>query len=257
MKKFSFMLVILMLLLAGCSGRSRLTTLSPDCRQAGTHKTDSLRFTDSAAVHLFTVYLPPCYAENTHSAYPVLYWTDGYGQPLYDASDRLIHQGATPPFIIVEIDIDPVKGAGADVQIDQTVIPYIDSHYRTLAERRYRSITGISHGAAIAIRAAFRAPNLIGRVAVLSGGIADGEQEKFTAWIAAMPSGQRPAVLIDVGDQDGILLLTHYLTALLDSLHYPYTFTHAPGNHNGVYWDSRLEAYLKWLVPLDLIQASP
>jgi enterochelin esterase-like enzyme len=130
------------------------------------------------------------------------------------------------------------------------VIPYIDAHYHTLAERGYRSIGGISNGGAIAIRAAFQAPKMFGRVAVLSGGIADGEQEKFTNWMAAMPSDQHPEVLIDVGDQDGIIVLTHYLTALLDKNNYPYTFTHAPGNHDWKYFDSTLEKNLKWLVPL-------
>jgi enterochelin esterase-like enzyme len=129
------------------------------------------------------------------------------------------------------------------------VIPYIDAHYRTLPDRGHRSITGISNGAAIAARAAFQAPNLFGRVAVLSGGIADGEQEKFTNWISAMPSGQRPEVLISVGDQDGIILLTRYFSDLLDKNNYPYTFIHGPGNHEVAFWNSHLEEYLKWLEP--------
>jgi enterochelin esterase-like enzyme len=128
-------------------------------------------------------------------------------------------------------------------------VPYIDLHYHTQADPLHRSITGISHGAAIAVRAAFRPPCIFGRVAVLSGGIADGEQEKFTDWILAMPPNQRPAVLVDVGDQDGIVVLTHYLTDLLDKFSFPYTFTHAPGNHDQEYWDSHLEDYLKWLIP--------
>ena len=78
---------------------------------------------------------------------------------------------------------------------------------------------------------------------------ADGEQEKFTGWISAMPPDQQPVVLFDVGDQDGILFMTRQLTDLLDSLHFPYTFTHAPGNHTTVYWGSHMAEYLKWLMP--------
>ncbi len=199
--------------------------------------------------HTITVYLPPCYAEYVDTTYPVLYWADGYGVTLYDTTDKLISQGDVPAFIIVELDIDANKGYGADAQIVDTFVPYIDSHYRTQANRLHRSITGISNGAAIAVRAAFRPPRIFGRVAVLSGGIADGEQGKFTIWISAMPPDQRPAVLIDVGDQDGIIVLAHYLTELLDKMRFPYTFTHAPGNHNPAYWDSHLEDYLKWLMP--------
>lgn len=213
---------------------------------------DKVIFPENGEDHVITVHLPPCYADSIGSAYPVLYWTSGGTWPyLFDTADGLTGQGLVPAFIIVMIDIDPNKGYGADAQIVDQVVPYIDTHYRTQPDRLHRSITGISHGAAIAVRSAFRAPNIFGRVAVLSGGIADGEQEKFTNWILAMPTGQRPAVLIDVGDQDGIIVLTHYLTALLDKLHYAYTFTHAPGNHTTQYWESHMEDYLKWLMPAD------
>jgi enterochelin esterase-like enzyme len=147
------------------------------------------------------------------------------------------------------LEISPTKGYGADARIVDRVVPYIDSHYHTQPDRLHRSITGISHGAAIAVRAAFRPPNIFGRVAVLSGGIADGEQEIFTDWISALPPDQWPAVLIDVGDQDGIINLTQHLTDLLDKLSFPYTFTHAPGNHSSEYWDSHMVDYLQWLIP--------
>ena len=222
---------------------------TPECHQSGTTKTDKVLFPDSGETHQITVYLPPCYAENSDSAYPVLYWTSSGGQGLLDTADRLISQGDTPAFIFVVIDIDPNKGYGADTQIVNYVVPYIDSHYHTQANRLHRSITGFSHGAAIAVRAAFRAPDIFGRVAVLSGGIADGEQEKFTGWISAMLPNDRPAVLIDVGDQDGIIVLSHHLTDLLDKFRFPYTFAHYHGNHHTEYVDSTITDDLKWLIP--------
>lgn len=256
MKPFSA-LTIAILLLSACAGPAASSTPSPtqiptptaECRQSGTTRTDQVFFTDNGATHAVTLYLPPCYAGYTGSAYPVLYWTSSGGQDLLDAADRFIRQGDLPAFIFVIIDISPNQGYGADAQIVNSVVPYIDSHYHTRPDRLQRSITGISHGAAIAVRAAFRAPAIFGRVAVLSGGIADGEQGKFTDWIQAMAPDQRPAVLVDVGDQDGIILLTHNLTELLDKLRFPYTFTHAPGNHTSEYWGSHMLDYLKWLVP--------
>ena len=243
------------LLLVGCSRPAILAsptltpTPRPACRQSGTTKADQVFFPDSGETHAFTVYLPPCYSEYGDDAYPVLYWTAAGGPEIFATSDRLIRQGDIPAFIIIMVDISPEKGYGADAQIVDRVVPYIDLHYRTQADRLHRSITGISHGAAIAVRAAFRPPHVFGRVAVLSGGIADGEQEKFTGWISAMPPAQRPVVLVDVGDQDGIIVLTHYLTDLLDKLSYPYTFTHAPGNHTSEYWGSHMVEFLKWLIP--------
>ncbi len=251
MKQFPiFTILIIAIFLAGCSGPEKLPTLSPECHSSITRTTDSVLFPEIGEEHVLTIYLPPCYEGNGHSAYPVVYWTNGDGSDLIDRAERMISQGDTPPFIMVMIGIDPNKGSGADKQIIEDVIPYIDAHYDTLADRQNRSITGTSHGGAIAIRAAFQAPELFGRVAVLSGGIADGEQEKFTDWIASMPSDQRPVVLIDVGDQDGVIVLTHHLMDLLDKNNYPYTFTHAPGDHDWRYFDRTLEKNLKWLVPL-------
>jgi enterochelin esterase-like enzyme len=251
MKQFPiFTILIIAIFLAGCSGPEKLPTLSPECHQAITRTTNTVLFPEIGEEHMLTIYLPPCYQGNGHSAYPVVYWTNGDGSDLIDRADRLMSQGDTPPFIMVMVGIDPNKGYGADKQIIEDVIPYVDAHYDTLADRLHRSITGYSHGGAIAVRAAFQAPKILGRVAVLSGGIADGEQEKFSDWIAAMPAGQRPGVLIDVGDQDGILVLTHHLTDVLDKNNYPYTFTHGPGDHGGKHFESTLENNMKWLVPL-------
>jgi enterochelin esterase-like enzyme len=244
-----------MLFLAGCARFGTISismpSLTPECHQSGTTKTDKVFFPDSGETYELDLYLPPCYMEYSGPAYPVLYWTTAVGNDILDTADKLIRQGHTSAYIIVMIDISPVQGYGADAQIVNYVVPYIDSHYNTQPDRLHRSISGISHGAAIAVRAAFQPPSMFGRVAVLSGGIADGEQQKFTDWVLAMPSDQRPSVLIDVGDQDGIIVLTHHLTDLLDKLSFPYTFTHASGGHTSEYWGSHMADYLKWLMPAD------
>src|ERR1044071_3235626 len=256
-------MLITMSLLVGCAKPETILTSStaiptltlaptqtPECHEPGALVTDEVLFANTGGNHSIMVYLPPCYAENPSAAYPVLYWANGnfWWQQLYDTTDRLTDRGDVPAFITVLIQIDPNKGYGADAQIVNDVVPYIDSHYRTKPDRLHRSITGFSNGAAIAIRAAFQAPTVFSRVAVLSGGIANGEQEKFTHWISVMPSDQRPEVLIDVGDQDVIVFLTHYLMDLLDTLNYSYTFVHGPGDHTSEYTDEHLENILKWLM---------
>jgi enterochelin esterase-like enzyme len=224
-------------------------TPTPTCSQPGTITTDKVLFPDTGKTHGFLVYLPPCYAEYSEATYPVLYWTSAGGQGIFPAAEQLMLQGDTPLFIIVMVDISPVNGYGADAQIVDYVVPYVDSRYRSQPDRLHRSITGFSHGSAIAARSAFRPPYVFGRVAVLSGGIAEGEQEKFSGWIAGMSPSQRPAILVDVGEQDGIILLARYLMDLLDQLNFPYTYTHAPGNHDGEYINAHIADHLKWLIP--------
>jgi len=260
MKRLPIIMTMIVLLLVGCAKSETLLTptatptlvptQTPECHKPGTMVTDKVLFPDNGDDHTIAVYLPPCYAENPDATYPVLYWANGrtWWQQLFDTADRLAGQGDVPAFINVMIQIDPNKGLGADTQIINYVVPYIDSHYRTQPDRLHRSITGYSNGAAIAARVAFQSPTVFSRVAVLSGGIADGEQEKFTNWISAMSPDQRPAVMMDVGDQDNIINLTHHLTDLLDTLKYPYTFVHGPGDHGSDYTDEHLENILKWLM---------
>jgi len=262
MKRLSSIMMIIVLLLVGCAQSETFVTPTatptltlvptpmPECHKPGTMVTDKVLFPDTEDNHTIAVYLPPCYAENSDATYPVLYWTNArtWWQQLFDTADRLAGQGDVLAFINVLIQIDPNKGYGADAQIVNYVVPYIDSHYRTQPDRLHRSITGYSNGAAIAIRVAFQAPDVFSRVAVLSGGIAAGEQQKFTDWISAMPPDQRPEVMMDVGDQDAIIVLTTYLTDLLDKSNYSYTFVHSPGDHGSGYTDEHLENILKWLM---------
>lgn len=238
------------LLGAGCAGDqiNPPSTPTPICSQSGTLGSGKITVPGSEPSFSYLIYLPPCYELYSGTAYPVLYWTAIGGQSALDVADQLILQGKLSPFLLVMLNIGPAEGYGADERIILNAVPYIDAHYQTRAERQQRSIAGISHGAAIAARAAFRAPGTFGRVAVISGGISDVEQGKFAGWVEATPAEQWPAVLIDVGDQDTIITLTRYLTEVLDGQGVPYVFTQGSGGHNTAYWRSRMADYLEWLV---------
>ncbi len=266
-KSFAVVMLAAALLLANCSSPRPTSTPAPtptlastptlaptptpSCNRPGTTVDEKIPVPDEGvAPFIPTIYLPPCYADYPQAAYPVLYWTAVGGQYVFDTADKLILQGETPPFIVVMIEVDGHQGNGAAARIIKYVVPYVDAHYRTQPDRQHRSITGISHGAAIAVRAAFQAPEVFGRVAVISGGISVGEQDKFTQWITATPREQWPAVLVDVGDQDGIILLTRYLLEVLDEQAVPYTFSQGQGGHSTAYWGSKMAEYLKWLEPV-------
>ena len=243
-------LIGLALWLAGCRAASPAPGTpmpAPVCAEPGTTALDHILIPDENRSLTVTIYRPPCYDAAGRAAYPVLYWTMLGAQAL-QTSDQLIQQGELAPFILVSLETDLTDGPGADGRIIRDVVPFVDAHYRTLADARHRSIAGISAGGAIAARAALQPPDLFGRVAVISGGIAEAEQDKFATWLAETPPAERPAILIDVGDQDGIIMLTHYLTGTLDKGGVPYTFTHAPGDHAFAYWAAHMPAYLKWLM---------
>src|SRR5690606_23520771 len=111
------------------------------------------------------VYTPPGYDTDPSKKYPVLYLQHGFGENETSwpnqghanlIMDNLIAQGKTKPFIIVmtygmtndiefgklnEFDITPFQ----TVLIDE-LIPYVDMHFRTLANRDNRAMAGLSMG---------------------------------------------------------------------------------------------------------------
>lgn len=201
----------------------------------------------------FQYYLPPCYESETQSSYPVLYLiavgeekelspTDNTPMSL---SERLIRSGRMKPVIIIAPRLE--IGYGSDAALTKDLIPYVDGKFRTLRERGQREVGGISHGAAIAARMAFQFPEIFGSVGLLSGGLADGERERFEGWVQRTPQNLWPRVRIDVGDQDAIMRLTSNLLAILDRHHVPYLLNVKPGNHDWTFWSAQMESYLLWM----------
>ncbi|WP_448663111.1 alpha/beta hydrolase-fold protein [Sphingomonas sp. CJ20] len=114
------------------------------------------------------VYTPPGYEKNNGTRYPVLYLQHGWGEDETAWSnqghanrimDNLIAAGKTRPFLIVMTygmtnDIRPGSPGGLnsfDIKPFQTVlvdelIPYVDTHFRTLADAGHRAMAGLSMG---------------------------------------------------------------------------------------------------------------
>jgi enterochelin esterase-like enzyme len=114
------------------------------------------------------VYTPPGYNANKAARYPVLYLQHGWGEDETAWSnqghanlimDNLIAEKKARPFIIVMTygmtnGIEPGAPGGLasfDIKPFATVllhelIPYVDSHFRTIADRDHRAMAGLSMG---------------------------------------------------------------------------------------------------------------
>ncbi|MDP5148862.1 alpha/beta hydrolase [Rheinheimera baltica] len=132
------------------------------------------------------VYLPADYEDSTQP-FPVLYITDGDIQGPHTAAtlDYLSKFDVAPSMIVVGIvnprhkraeDLTLTKDsseqpehlAGADrflSYIEQEVIPFIKSRYRTSA---YQALSGTSHGGQFAVNALIKRPNLFNGVIAIS-----------------------------------------------------------------------------------------
>lgn len=125
------------------------------------------------------ILLPEGYATNRRR-YPVLYLLHGFSNSYASwAADTDLVQFARPfPLIIVMPDgddgwyIDDANGGPKweDYHIHE-LIPYIDRHYRTIANRSGRAIAGLSMGGFGALSYAARHPDLFIAAASFSGAL--------------------------------------------------------------------------------------
>jgi enterochelin esterase-like enzyme len=143
------------------------------------------------------VYTPPGYSKDLNKRYPVLYLQHGWGEDETAWSnqghanlimDNLIADGRIQPFIIVMtygITNNLRFGHMREFKIDtfQTVlteelIPYVDAHFRTLANRENRAMAGLSMGGMETHTITLNRPEVFSQYALLSGGIYTPEELK-------------------------------------------------------------------------------
>jgi enterochelin esterase-like enzyme len=213
----------------------------------------------------YAIYLPPCYGdENNQTRYPVIYLFHGWPMDenhwinlgVVSAAERLIGSGELPPFIIVmpRGDTDGIYNhtSGGDNSWEgamvNELIPYIDRTYRTLRQRDYRAVGGISRGGVWSLEIAFRHPDLFASVgahsAALSVNLAATDFDPLVLANTAPIDLLR--IYIDSGDSDWTRDSSAKLSKLLEARHIPYTFTLGQGDHTDPYWASQVEAYLKF-----------
>lgn len=135
------------------------------------------------------VYTPPGYDQDQSKRFPVLYLQHGWGEDETAWSnqgranlimDNLIAEGKTRPFLIVmtygmtneikfgglrDFDIKPFQ----TVLIDE-LIPYVDTHFRTLSDQPDRAMAGLSMGGMETRSITLANPDVFSHVALLSGG---------------------------------------------------------------------------------------
>jgi enterochelin esterase-like enzyme len=246
------------LLLAACQPAvipTFVPTLDPNCTEAGQIVHDSVPSSENSSLTIaLQVYLPPCYDSQPERAYPVLYLLHGHTHSeatwfeagMGQVAEAHIRSGDVPPFIIVAphlVEDDPQANF-----IVKDVIPYIDSHYRTLSDRQYRAIAGGSLGAKFSARAALQNPDLFASVACFGGAARSSEKKLLAGWINNISEHQRPRILIDIGQQDPFLYEGQILTDLLDEANYPYQFNSEEGGHSYAYWIGNFDEFaLAWI----------
>ena len=137
------------------------------------------------------VYVPPGYDDNPTTRYPAVYVLQGYTghlsmwanrtafrQPFLETADA-VFAGGTPGCVVVYVDAWTTYGGSQFVDSPGTgqyhsylceeIVPWVDEHYRTIAERDSRAIAGKSSGGFGAMITPMLRPDLFGALATHAG----------------------------------------------------------------------------------------
>ncbi len=200
------------------------------------------------------VYLPPDYAADSAQRFPTLYVHDG-GEYLTRARlatvlDNLVHGREVPALVVVMVDpVDRAREYWANEDYgrftEEELIPYIDEHYRTLAQRAARGVMGASLGGLISTYLALSRPHLFSKVGGQSSAFFL-EQEKITALVR--PLSVPIAFYFDVGKYEPQFIPAHRrLVPLLEAKGCPCFFQELAGGHNWTSWRAHLKDLLTFL----------
>ncbi|SDD50188.1 alpha/beta hydrolase [Paraburkholderia lycopersici] len=220
-----------------------------------------------------TVVLPDDYAGGNHAArFPVIYVLHGSGGSYADwTSNTRIGQLADRYHVVLVmpdggheswyIDSPFDSSSRYETYVGSEVVSYIDTHFRTLATRDARAITGLSMGGFGALRIALDRRETFGAAGSISGAVdprncedEPGIDHVFgdptrhaSVWNsnAIVDSAQdfehaHIALTIDCGVSDYFVQSNRTLHERLVELGVPHDYAERPGGHTWSYWSNSI-----------------
>lgn len=221
------------------------------------------------------VVLPESYLKDSADHCPVVYLLHGFGDTYMAWQNHvdLTKYANQYNFILVCPDaqdswyfdspIDP--SFQFETYITQELRNYIENNYRTVNDRKYRAITGLSMGGHGALWLAWRHPDLYGLCGSMSGAVdiltlkdrfkIDKRLGKYAANEASWKSHSvinlvptlknEQFIIIDDGTSDFLIKENRALHASLQQHNIKHEYSERPGRHSWDYWMKSLEIHLK------------
>jgi enterochelin esterase-like enzyme len=222
-----------------------------------------------ASLRRLNVYVPPGYDRDASARYPVLYllhgatadettWTRlGRANMIVD---NVLAAGKARPFIIVmPFGYGAPPGApgprGQNTALFsrdllEDVIPYIDSRYRTLADRGDRAIMGLSMGGGQSLSIGLNHLELFSYVGGFSAGMSPtADFAKIYSGLVADPAAannELHLLWIGCGRDDSLFAASKRLSDFLTENKIRHTFRETEGAHSWMVW----RRYLNEVSPL-------
>jgi S-formylglutathione hydrolase FrmB len=231
----------------------------------------------SAAMHESfeaTVVLPDQYAQgDTAKRFPVVYLLHGSGgdytdwatnSPIGKLADRyhviLVMPDGGHESWYIDSPVNP--RSRYETYVGTEVVAYVDAHFRTIATKEARAITGLSMGGFGALHIALGRPDEFGAAGSISGAVdpRGSEDEPGIEEVFGDPSRDAGfwdseaivenarsfddahiALTIDCGVNDSLVQSNRMLHERLVELGVPHDYAERPGGHTWQYWSNAVQ----------------
>lgn len=221
------------------------------------------------------VILPDTYIQSDHQ-FPVVYLLHGYSGNFSNWVKRVpsIKEQADQYGIVIVCPDGAYDGWYINSPVDPEMqyksyvgseVPhFVDSAYRTLADRKFRAISGLSMGGQGALRIAFAFPKTFGAAGSMSGVqdlvpykggyhltqiLGDTSHndlfKKYSVVNIALNIGEPyPALIIGCGVDDPFIQTNRDLHRVLLERKIPHDYTERNGTHNWAYWTNAVRYHM-------------
>lgn len=227
-----------------------------------------------------TIYTPPGYDSRQDKRYPVFYLLHGMGgdedawNDLGRASiilDNMISEGKIEPMIVVMPNGNALMKAapgftsegmyvprgeysvapqGAFEESFPEIVEYIDTHYKTISDKKYRAIAGLSMGGGHAWRISMNYPEMFDYVGLFSAAIRmngtrlDPIDDTLDFPLLNQFADAPQLYWIGIGKDDFLFENNVTYRQLLDRLGIQYQYNESQGGHTWKNWRNYLIEFL-------------
>ena len=219
----------------------------------------TVRFESAHGQATVAVLLPADY-DSTALRYPVLYLLHGGTQnhTAFPARGWFTRDASLRRMIVVMPHLQPFlftargdEPAPVEDFLARELPAYIDSHYRTVTDRRARAIAGISMGGYGATLLGVKRPDVFGAVGAISAALSTGNRPRDVgAHAAALMPDSAPYFYIACGVADPVIAASRDLAAQLRKRQIRSELKEVPGGHGWEVWDPQVRAFFDVLAKL-------
>lgn len=215
------------------------------------------------------VYTPASYEADGERRYPVLYLQHGGGEnemgwvwqgKIANIADNLIAQGQMQEMIIVMTTgygfpegraCHPSMSAFLE-ELPGSCVPYIDSAYRTLADREHRAMAGLSMGGMQTQKIVFAHPELFAWAGIFSGGLVIRNEEDDYSGVLLQPEEFKKRfrmLFVACGTKEPFYESTKENEETVLAAGTPIEVFEGYGYHDWTFWRHCANAFLRKLFP--------